>query len=55
MLLSTGELGLKMATFQRIRRSIEQRAGLGCIKLATLSESDRGFPMVLIMADSDIQ
>ena len=54
-LLSTGELGWKMATIQRIRRSMEQGWASSDVKLATLSGADRGFPMILIIADSDIQ
>ena len=54
-LLSTGERGLKMATIQRIRRSMEQGWAGSDVKLATLSGADRGFPMILIIADSDIQ
>ena len=54
-LLSAGELGLKMATIQRIRRSMEQGWAGSDVKLATLSGADRGFPMILIIADSDIQ
>lgn len=49
------------ARFENGNNSKDQKingAGLGYssdVKLATLSGADRGFPMILIIADSDIQ